>query len=102
MRCLVRQRHPCFGGLKRERGGGATASIAVISLRVQYTPVTMPKSTITAAEKKKTPRRGYVHTMPLHYTEEFHHNLRRRANESLALSTALSIDDAVLQTVAFR
>jgi hypothetical protein len=52
--------------------------------------------------KKKTPRRGYVHTMPLHYTEKFHHNFRRRANENLALSTALSIDDAFLKKVAFR
>jgi hypothetical protein len=40
--------------------------------------------------------------MPLHYTEEFHYNLRRRADENLALATALSIDDAFLQTVAFR
>ena len=37
--------------------------------------------------------------MPLHHSEEFYHDLRGRANENLALSTALSIDDAFLQTV---
>jgi hypothetical protein len=38
-----------------------------------------------------------VHTMALHDTEEFHHNLRRRANKNLALSTALSVDHVFLQ-----
>jgi hypothetical protein len=35
--------------------------------------------------------------MTLHDTEEFHHDLRGRANENLALSTALSIDNVFLQ-----
>jgi hypothetical protein len=60
------------------------------------------ESTITVAEKKEMPRGGYVHTMPLHHTEEFYHDLRGRANENLALPTALSIDNAFLQTVTFR
>jgi hypothetical protein len=38
-----------------------------------------------------------VHTMALHDTEEFHHDLRRRANKNLALSTALSVDHVFLQ-----
>lgn len=35
--------------------------------------------------------------MALHDAEEFHHDLRGRANENLALSTALSIDNVFLQ-----
>ncbi len=40
--------------------------------------------------------------MALHDTEEFHHDLRGRANEYLALSTTLSVDNAFLQNIAFR
>jgi hypothetical protein len=63
-------------------------------------PATIPKSTIAEAEKMKLG--GYAHTMPLHDTEELHHDLGGRANENLALSTALSIDDVFLQTMSFR
>jgi hypothetical protein len=35
-------------------------------------------------------------TMTLHHGEEFHNDLRRRPDQDLALSTALSIDDVVL------
>lgn len=63
-------------------------------------PATIPKSTIAEAEKMKLG--GYAHTMPLHDTKELHHDLRGRANENLALSTALSIDDVFLQTMSFR
>jgi hypothetical protein len=38
----------------------------------------------------------------LHNAEEFHHDLRGRANENLALPTTLSVDDAFLQKIAFR
>ena len=41
--------------------------------------------------------RGDMHTMPLHDAEEFYHDLRGRANENLALSTALSVDNVFLQ-----
>lgn len=34
--------------------------------------------------------------MALHDTEELHDNLRGRADEDLALATALGIDDVVL------
>jgi hypothetical protein len=37
-----------------------------------------------------------MHTMPLHDTEELHHNLRGWANENLALSTALGVDNVFL------
>ena len=40
--------------------------------------------------------------MTLHDAEEFHHDLRGRANENLALSTTLSVDNAFLQNIAFR
>ena len=43
-----------------------------------------------------------MHTMPLHDTKEFYHDLRGRANENLALSTALSVDNIFLQRVTFR
>lgn len=43
-----------------------------------------------------------MRTMALHDTEEFHHDLRGRANENLALSTTLSVDNAFLQNIAFR
>ena len=38
-----------------------------------------------------------MRTVALHDAEKFHHDLRGRANENLALSTTLSIDNAFLQ-----
>jgi hypothetical protein len=40
--------------------------------------------------------------MALHDTEEFHHDLRGRANENLAFPTTLGVDNASLQKIAFR
>jgi hypothetical protein len=40
--------------------------------------------------------------MSLHDTEEFYNDLRGRADENLALSTTLSVDNAFLQKIAFR
>jgi hypothetical protein len=43
-----------------------------------------------------------MRTVTLHDAEEFHHYLRGRANENLALSTALSVDNAFLKNIPFR
>ena len=43
-----------------------------------------------------------MHTMSLHDTEELYHDLRGRAYENLALSTALSVDNVFLQRATFR
>jgi hypothetical protein len=53
-------------------------------------------------DKRKGKSRENTHTMALHNTEEFYHDLRRRANENLALSTPLSIDNVFLQRTVLR
>ena len=60
-----------------------------LSLRAQYT--------IAIAAKCRKIKRREARTVSLHDTEELYNDLRGRANENLALSTTLSVDDAFLQ-----
>jgi hypothetical protein len=53
-------------------------------------------SSRTIAEENRLKMEG-AHTMTLHDTEEFDHDLRGRTDESLALSTPLSVDNVILQ-----
>jgi hypothetical protein len=79
-----------------------TASIAVI------TPSSAPASDhpqndhFCCSKIDEEKPKGNMHTMPLHDTEEFYHDLRGRAYENLALSTALSVDNVFLQRFTFR
>jgi len=92
-----------FGELKRERGGGATTSIAVITPNsIQYNTRQRYPQDQRRRGNERWIKRGKTRTMALHDAEEFHHDFRGRANENLALSTTLSVDNAFLQNIAFR
>jgi len=79
-----------------------TTSIAVITPSSAHASDHPQSDHFRCWKNDEEKSRGNVHTMSLHDTEEFYHDLRGWANENLALSTALSIDYIFLQRVTFR